>query len=45
MTANILSVRGYAKHRGVAHSSVQKAISTDRISTLPNGMIDAAVAD
>jgi hypothetical protein len=41
----ILSVRGYAKHRGTGHSTVQKAIATGRISTLPNGMIDSAVAD
>ena len=41
----ILGVRGYAKHRGMSHTAVQKAIASGRISTLPNGMIDSDVAD
>ena len=40
-----MSLRLYAKHRGVALSAVQKAIQTSRISTLPDGQIDPAVAD
>ena len=41
----ILGVREYARHRGVGHSTVQKAISSGRISPLPNGMIDSDQAD
>lgn len=41
----ILSQRGYARHRKMALSAVQKAISTGRISTLPDGRIDSDVAD
>ena len=41
----ILSQRAYARHRGMALSAVQKAISSERISTLPDGRIDSDVAD
>jgi hypothetical protein len=41
----VLSQRAYAKHRGVALSAVQKAISTGRISTMSDGRIDSGVAD
>jgi hypothetical protein len=41
----ILSQRAYARHRGMALSAVQKAISSGRISTLPDGRIDSDVAD
>ena len=40
-----MSLRQYAKHRGVALSAVQKAIKTGRISTLPGGQVDPAVVD
>jgi hypothetical protein len=40
-----LSQRAYAAHRGVSHTAVQKAIQSGRISTLPDGRIDPAVAD
>ena len=41
----ILGIRGYARHRGVAHSAVQKAVETGRIRTLPDGRIDSEAAD
>ena len=41
----ILSQRGYARHRGVSPSAVQKAIATGRISTQPDGRIDSEQAD
>ena len=41
----IMGVREYARHRNTGHSSVQKAIDSGRISTLPNGQIDSDVAD
>ncbi len=40
-----MSLRQYAKHRGVALSAVQKAIQTGRVSTLPDGQVDPAAAD
>jgi hypothetical protein len=40
-----MSLRGFARHRGVALASVQTAIRVGRISTLPDGQIDPAVAD
>src|SRR2546426_5178487 len=40
-----LSQRGYARHRGVTHRAVQKAIKTGRITTSPDGTIDPARAD
>ena len=41
----IMSLRGYARHRGVALSAVQKAIQSNRISTLPDGRVDSEIAD
>ena len=41
----VLSLRQYAKHRGVALSAVQKAIQSGRISTLADGKIDPDTAD
>jgi len=41
----IMSLRQYAKHRGVALSAVQKAIKSQRIATLPDGRIDSDAAD
>ena len=40
-----MTIRGYARHRGVSNTAVQKAISSGRITPLPNGQIDPAVAD
>src|SRR5271157_4599353 len=40
-----MSQRAYARQRGVSVSTVQKAIETGRISTLPAGQIDSDVAD
>ena len=41
----IMSLRQYAKHRGVALSAVQKAIQSGRISTLADGRVDSDTAD
>jgi hypothetical protein len=41
----IMSLRQYARHRGVVLSSVQKAIRSQRIATLPDGRIDSDAAD
>ena len=40
-----LSIRGYARHRGVSHTAVQKALATGRIVAGEDGRIDPAVAD
>ena len=40
-----LSIRAYARHRGVSHVAVKKAIDTGRITQLPDGTIDPVVAD
>ncbi len=40
-----LSIRAYARHRGVSHVAVKKAIDTGRITPLPDGTIDPVVAD
>ena len=40
-----LSIRAYARHRGVSHVAVKKAIDTGRITPLPDGTIDPDVAD
>lgn len=40
-----LSIRAYARHRGVSHVAVKKAIDTGRIAPLPDGTIDPVVAD
>jgi formaldehyde-activating enzyme involved in methanogenesis len=41
----IMSLRQYAKHRGVALSAVQKAIQSGRIRTLADGKVDSDAAD
>lgn len=41
----VVSLRGYAKHRGVALNAVQKAIQSGRIRTTAEGKIDVEVAD
>src|SRR5512144_420835 len=41
----LLSQRAYARHRGTALSTVQKAITSGRISVLPDGRIDSERAD
>jgi hypothetical protein len=40
-----LSIRAYARHRGVSHVAVKKAIDTGRITLLPDGTIDPVAAD
>ena len=40
-----LSIRAYARHRGVSHVAVKKAIDTGRITPLPDGTIDPDTAD
>ena len=40
-----LSIRAYARHRGVSHVAVKKAIDTGRITQLPDGTIDPDTAD
>ncbi|WP_424894873.1 hypothetical protein [Tepidimonas sp. HKU79] len=40
-----MSLRAYARHRGVALSAVQKAIASGRIHPEPDGSIDPAKAD
>ena len=40
-----LSIRAYARHRGVSHVAVKKAIDTGRISQGADGTIDPARAD
>lgn len=40
-----LSRRGYAAHRGVSHTAVQKAIASGRIVLEPDGSIDPVKAD
>ncbi len=41
----VLSLRAYAKHRGVSHAAVQKAIRSGRIATNADGLIDSDRAD
>jgi hypothetical protein len=41
----VMSQRQYSVHKGLSRAAVQKAISTGRISTLTNGMIDSEMAD
>jgi hypothetical protein len=41
----IMTLRQYSKHRGVALSSVQKAIRTGRIRTLVDGNVDSEQTD
>ncbi len=40
-----LSIPAYARHRGVSHVAVKKAIDTGRITQLPDGTIDPVAAD
>ena len=40
-----LSIRAYARHRGVAHSAVQKALASGRIQPEPDGTINPVKAD
>ena len=40
-----LSIRAYARHRGVSHVAVKKAIDTGRISQETDGTIDSDLAD
>ena len=40
-----LSIRGYARHRGVSHTAVRKALATGRITADAEGGIDPALAD
>jgi hypothetical protein len=41
----LLSLRAYAKHRGVSHAAVQKAIRSGRITANADGLIDSDQAD
>jgi len=40
-----LSIRAYAAHRGVSHTSVRKAIASGRLTTEADGTIDLEKAD
>jgi hypothetical protein len=40
-----MSLRQYARHRGVSLAAVQKAIKTNRIVTLPDGQVESEAAD
>jgi hypothetical protein len=40
-----ISLRAYAKHRGVSHTAVEKAVKQGRIRTTPDGKIDPEQAD
>lgn len=40
-----MGIREYARHRGVSHVAVMKAIKTGRITLEPDGSIDPAKAD
>mgnify|MGYP001177552679 CR=1 FL=1 len=40
-----LSIRGYARHRGVSEAAVRKAISAGRIAKKADGTIDPDKAD
>ena len=40
-----LSIRAYARHRGVSDRAVRKAIQSGRIRVLADGTIDASAAD
>ena len=40
-----LSIRAYARHRGVSHVAVKKAIDTGRITPEPDGTIEPQRAD
>lgn len=45
MKPNRIRVPKRRRHRGVSHTAVQKAVQSGRISTLPDGCIDPALAD
>ena len=40
-----LSIRAYARHRGVSHTAVRKALANGRIASGGDGLIDPAAAD
>ena len=40
-----LTIRGYARRRGVSHTAVRKALATGRIKPSPDGTIDPEAAD
>lgn len=40
-----LSIRAYARHRGVSHTAVRKALASGRITASDDGTIDPARAD
>ncbi len=40
-----VSLRQYAKHRGVSHTAVEKAVKQGRIRLTPEGKIDVEAAD
>ena len=40
-----LTIRGYARHRGISHTAVRKALATGRITATPDGTIDPEAAD
>jgi hypothetical protein len=41
----LVSFRQYAKHRGVSHTAVEKAVKQGRIRTTPEGKLDVEQAD
>ena len=45
VNAEPMSLRAYARHRGVSLRAVQKALASGRISTRADGRLDADVAD
>jgi hypothetical protein len=45
MSNMTITMRAYARRRGVALAAVQKAIESGRISTQPDGRIDPEIAD
>lgn len=40
-----ISIRAYARQRGISESAVRKAIKSGRVTPLPDGTIDAARTD
>jgi hypothetical protein len=40
-----VSLRSYAKHKGVSESAVRKAIKSGRLTPLADGTVDPAIAD
>jgi hypothetical protein len=40
-----LTIRGYARHRGVSHTAVRKALAAGRITSAAGGGIDPVIAD